>query len=175
MFGKDKSYQTSATRIILALLVGAVVGAVFNAGQYLIGLYEIHGSDHFAQYALSKGFRVFTVAFVIWFLGILFLGGPIWLGIHHLGYRRWTHATAIGALIPSIFIFVISTGFLTGAKGGNFSSYANGGQQWENGVLTSFGWKIAASSALQFAFVGLIVSASIWFIAYKRTNSTPSG
>jgi len=170
---KVKSYQTTAPRIILALLIGAALGAAFTTGDYLINLYQTNGPAHFDQYGLSKGSRVFQVSYVIWLIGITVFGCPAWLLLHSSGYRHWLHAAVSGASIPFAIIFFWSTGYLTGRSGYSYSSYSNGGQQWENGVLTSFGWKMAAFSALQYAAIGLIIAVAIWFVAYKRSKVEP--
>jgi hypothetical protein len=68
---------------------------------------------------------------------------------------------------------VEQTRFFTGRKFGDFSYYAHGGQIWENGMLTEFGWKITLQNTLLYAIAGLFIGLVIWRIAYRR--SIPGG
>lgn len=162
-------YETTIPRVIVSIVAGAGLGATIICGEYLWGLYENLGASHFMQYGLSKGLGVFGVAFVIWGVGISLFGGPLWFWLHRIGLRQLWIAVVAGGIAPFCVLFVWSTRMLTGRTSGKFSYFASGGQQWDSGVLTPFGWQIALQDALIFGLYGCFIGVLVWRVAYRKT------
>ena len=96
-------------RILLALLVGAVVGSILTAFASLFVMIVIEGpagnvwTGGGGLWGLVGGLVFFLLAscsaFVVWMLGLLLLGAPLWWVAHR---RCWTsprEAAALGALL----------------------------------------------------------------------------
>lgn len=157
--------KLKATRVLVSLLAGACIGAAIFCAQYLIGVYEINGVEHFKEWAVSKGIRVFIPAYVIWLIALCLFGGPIWAVLHMKKRTNWYFALSAGFIIPFIIILSEGTGYFTG-NSGYTSFYANGGDQVIDGRLTPFGWRMAFLTALEYAGVGIVISLAIWWINY---------
>ncbi|MEM8617704.1 MAG: hypothetical protein AAGF20_12330, partial [Pseudomonadota bacterium] len=119
---------------------------------------------------LSKGARASLLAYPVWFGIIALFGGPCWILLHKLRLRHWFIASGAAAIVSFLVILSIATRMFSGQAEGNFSYYGRGGQQWQEGVMTSFGWKIALLSATEFAVIGAIVGFTIWAVAYRRSK-----
>ncbi len=164
----DWTQETRFARVIVAVLAAAVLGAAYETGWYLLNLYNVNGAEHFAKYAIEKAKFIFVISCVSWLIALVFFGLPVWFALHKRGLRRWQHAVLVGILVPFIVVLAISTGLFTGRSGGNWSYYAAGGQQWENGILLPFGWSVALKSAAHSALFGACLALVIWRISYVR-------
>gem|GEM_PF-6802229 len=159
--------------MIVSLIVGALIGAAIICAQYLIGVYQVNGTEYFREYGLSNGMAILTFAFVIWLFAICLFGVPVWAILHKKKYTYWVCPLLAGFLIPFIIVFAMQTGFFTG-RSGYTSYYANGGDQVIEGRLTAFGWKMAFLMALQYATIGSLIALAIWFINYKTSKDIPT-
>lgn len=170
----SSTFHTTPRRVVLALLVGAALGTAITATRYLIGLFEANGSAHFAEWWFSKGGRISLMAYPVWFGFIVVFGGPVWLLLHRLKFRHWLAASISGAVISSVGILAMATRMFSGRAGSKWTYYGSGGQQWVDGVMTPFGWKMAFINAAEFGLIGSIVALAIWAVAYSR-NEPHSG
>ena len=161
--------RTTPLRVTLALLAGAAVGTAITTAQYLIGLYEVNGPQHFQEWWLSKGARVSLLAYPIWLVCIAVFGGPFWLLLHKLGLVHWLVASGAAAIICFVVVLAMATRVFTGRSGGNWTYYGRGGQQWLDGVMTSFGWQIALVNAAEYAAIGAAIGIVTWAVAYRRS------
>jgi MFS family permease len=168
LIARDWTQQTSASRAILALLLGATIGASLYAGWNLFVLYDVNGPEHFVEFAGPKGSWIFLVSFFVLLVGLVFFGSPVWVVLHETGRRRCQHAALAGALVPFVVYFAFATGFFTGHANVQWTYYDEGGQQWLDGVITGFGWMIALKQASQFAVIGAFIGLVIWRVAYRR-------
>ncbi len=169
MTKKIPSITTTRLRVFIALLIGAGVGTAITTGQYLIGLYETNGPQHFQEWWASKGTSVSLFAYPIWFGFIAVFGGPIWILLHKLKLLHWLVASSAAAIISFVIMLAIATKMFTGRTGGNWTYYGRGGQQWEDGVMTAFGWKVALLNAAEYAAIGAIIGFVILSVAYRRS------
>lgn len=163
--------SVTGPRIALALLCGALFAALVSTIEYLLGLYRFNGVDHFVEYWVDKGTRVFLFSFVVWLVSLVIFGGPVWYFLHKRNWTSFLHAAAWGAIIPFVVLVLLRTNFLTGRAIRLTSYYGRGGQQWEDGKLTLFGWRVAIETSFYTAVVGLFIGIIIWLLAY-RTNRT---
>jgi hypothetical protein len=166
----SSTFQTSTHRVILAFLLGAAVGTTITTTQYLIGLYEVNGPEHFAEWWFSKGARVSMISYPVWLAFIVVFGGPVWLLLHRLKFLHWFAALISGAVVSSIVILAMATRMFSGQASGNLTYSGSGGQQWVDGVMTPFGWKIAFINAAEFGLIGSIVALAIRAVAYRRSK-----
>ena len=162
------NYSTTPTRVAFSLVAGAALGAAVTTIDYLTSQYKINGHEYFLKWGFSNGLTVLSVSFLVWLFCIVIFGGPLWSFLHLKGFRSWRFAAIFGGIIPFIVVFCTQTGFLTGRAAGNLSYYGSGGQQWLDGKLTPFGWKIAIIDAGSFALIGMFVAILIWRTAYRR-------
>jgi hypothetical protein len=164
----DWTQQTRALRVIIAVLVGTAFAAVLEAVWVSIELRRAAGFVHTNQYVAGKAREVFVYAYIIYFVGIVFFGLPVWRFLHTSGRRTWQYALLSGAFVPFIVYMGLATGFFTGHANGNWSYYGNGGDHWIDGVITLFGIKIALINAAKLAGIGALIGLVIWRVAYRR-------
>lgn len=158
----------TGARVLIALLLAAGLAAGVTALDYGLAVYHSPQWGSVKQYAFSNITYVFGVAFFVWLIGLALCGGPVWHVMHLSGLRKWYHAMLAGFSVPFVVLLATGTGFFTGRKSGNWSSYANGGQQWVDGHITAFGWLMALQSSALFGGIGAGLGLVIWRTAYRR-------
>ena len=164
----DAQIHTSRRKVIAALVAGAAVGSIVTTIQYLIGLYQVNGAQHFAEFGFWKGAGVAIIAFLIWFFFIAICGGPVWYLLDRFRARSWLTAGISGAFVCFVCMLALLTGLFTGRSNGSFSAYSSGGWTWRNGFITSFGWERAFITSAEFGLVGAIIGLVVWAVAYRR-------
>ncbi|MCF6275065.1 MAG: hypothetical protein L3J05_04805 [Robiginitomaculum sp.] len=169
----NKKIKPTLGRLLFALALGALMGSSVTTIDYLINLYQVNGSEHFNEWAVSKGVRILIPSYIIWLISLFVFGVPVWLFLHWKEKTHWVYAIASGFFIPFTIILAMGTGFFTGKISGNLSYYGNGGQQWLDGSITPFGWEIAFRSAIYYALIGVCISAMIWLVCYRNVNKKP--
>ncbi len=93
---------TSPSRVACALATGAFCGAVLvSANLVIVNLFGERPAD-----GPGIAFIAFPFAFVFWAIGLLVVGGPVWMLLHALGLTaRWMGAVLGGSALVLIFRF----------------------------------------------------------------------
>ena len=170
LIARDWTQETRFSRVILAVFVGATVGASLDAASYLFHVYDWRSSEHFAEFAVSRLQIAFVYSYFGLLVGISLFGLPVWTVLHKTGRRRWQHAAITGALVPFVIYLALATRLFTGRASGHWSYFGEGGDQWIDGEMTRFGLMIAIKSASQIAFLGVFIGLVIWRVAYRRVE-----
>lgn len=147
--GATRDYETSSDRIGKAFGAGSVLGGL------LILMLLIAAGQHMPL-ALLAGWGIGTL-----FAGIALaaIGGPIWLVLHALGFRRGLHAALVtGTLGLGLYVGAQSYG------AGLLTIAPIDTRSWLLGL--AFKAAQAAAVALLAAGIGL----AMWRIAYRRHN-----
>jgi hypothetical protein len=116
-----------------------------------------------------------VIALVVWGVGLIAVGAPLWWLLHKLGFRHWLVAAATGTLLTFLAGFAILTrGFemIPPPSGSALSAEDAGGPPVINNRLTPHGWRRAAQSSLMLAVAGALVALAVWRVAYRRVGST---
>ncbi len=132
-------------------------------------MYSVYQSGHSGGFSkIGWAISSFRFTFIIWLVGLVLFGSPVWFWLHVSGRREWYHALIAGFVVPFTILIALSTGFFTGRANGKFSAFAQGGQQWVDGVITQFGLYIAVFNAVTFGAMGAAIALFIWRVAYRR-------
>lgn len=161
-------YHTTFARAACALFLAAFWIAVLTAAYYLSNVYSSVKPEVFRQQVFGQALVGFLTAFAIWLCGLLIFGAPVWRVLHVSGHRQWYHAVLAGFAVPFTVILASTTGFFTGQADGQWSSFADGGQQWIDGTITMFGLFIAFRTSSIIGVMGAGVALFIWKVAYRR-------
>ena len=157
-------YQTTFLRAVLAVGAGAVAGAAMVTVWFLAGASDL---NYLRQYGFQAGVLIFINATVIWALGLVLVGAPLWAILHYYGKRNWTAAGALGAILT----FVVTLGLLTNGFGllvsGNLSASDAAGPIWVDSQLTAHGWAVALEVAVVCCIAGALVGLIVWRVAYR--------
>jgi hypothetical protein len=163
-------YSTNPPRVILSLIAGAATGAVFIALSYLWSTGQGLGMQYVLYYGLPWSIVVFTVAFVVWGIGLIVFGLPLWLLFHKLRLRHWLVAAVVGAAMTFIVSFGIETRLfelIPPPTNSTYSESDSGGPTVVANRRTPHGWWVAARTALMLGAGGVVVALVIWRIAYR--------
>ena len=125
--------KVSDLRVARGLLAGAATGA------FLIALF-------LAPFAPLAAPFVFVFAFIVWLIGEIVLGLPLWALTIRLGVDGLCSAVIVGAATPSLTLLAL------GALGGGM------------GPVSLFSGLIA--------LFGAIVGLAVWLTAYRPWNGT---
>lgn len=162
-------YTTSTGRAVYALFVGAVLGALLTMGEVTAGLTvpilrapmpltaaSASAVMEYLQFLEMAG----IYAFVVFSIGLLVAGAPVWFVLHRFGCRSWVHAVVAGAVLTFLAAFIIDNqAFLWAIRDSDVPFR-----------MTTSGWIRAWSVAAQFSLTGAAVGFVIWRIAYRRIN-----
>src|SRR5262245_11435366 len=167
------SHTTSAKRATVALAAGAVVGSLGTvAPTLLVGLLCIGEPGGFRSQHVGLLVFMLVAAFIVWTVGLVLVGVPIWWLFHRKGRRsRWT-AVAVGAVVTFLLNLGLDAGssVLMQLDSGSYSASDSGGQTIINDHLTAHGWWNAIQGSILLAIVGVIVALVVWQIAYRRVE-----
>lgn len=169
-----ESYSTNPSRVILSLAAGAVTGAFLIALWHLCGTAQVLGIQYVLDYGLRPSSTVFVVAFIVWAVGLIVFGLPLWWLLHRLGLRKWLVAAVVGATMTFLVDFGIETrAFELIPPPSNSTYFAGdaGGSTIINNRLTPHGWWAAFCGALMLSAGGILVALVIWRIAYRRSDA----
>jgi hypothetical protein len=171
---RTESYNTNPLRVTLSLAAGAVTGAFLNALYYLWGTAQILGVQYVLDYGLPSSSGVLIVALVVWAVGLIVFGLPIWWLFHKLRLRHWLVAAVMGAATTFVVDFAIETGSLKLVgllSNGTYSAGDAGGPTIIDSRLTPHGWWVSFQDALMLSAGGILVALVIWRIAYRRVDN----
>jgi hypothetical protein len=110
----------------------------------------------------------FIASAVIWAIGLVVVGLPAWLYLHHRERRHWLWAVAVGAVLTFVAVFVIAmeTNFFRGMAG----MYVGGGvdpSTLDDAQLASQEWQSAILASSVLSLIGMAVAFVVWRIAYR--------
>jgi hypothetical protein len=171
-------YVTTFPRALLALLGGAVVGALTFLVELAL-LLAIRPSklgeiNDYVGTTSSDLIYLLTLAVVIFFTGgLLVAGAPAWWILHRLGQRKWFHAVAVGAVLCAAgFIFMCLWNPEWEALSlVSFMTEEFGGLTARDGQLTGQGWAALVKGAIGLALAGAVAGLALWKIAYRRPQT----
>ncbi|MEO1662986.1 MAG: hypothetical protein AAFR51_18540 [Pseudomonadota bacterium] len=160
-------YVTNGGRVIVALLVGALIGTLPIAIMYGIDVFRANGIDYFLEFGVRNTFSGLVFGTFVWFLCLGIFGGPVWIFLHLSGGRYWWIAALTGFVVPFCVLIIQGTGFFTGRSGS--TTLRRGGVDIViDGHLTQAGWIDAIQTSVVFGALGGIVATVIWRIAYRK-------
>ncbi|PVM86181.1 hypothetical protein DDF62_18635 [Caulobacter radicis] len=143
-----RRFETHPGRIISALFVGGLVGAMLtSAAVALIGAIPILAEGQFSAIGLALGFGLMIApcSLLIWMVGLLAVGGPFWAVLHFLDVRSPLAGAALGATLTFAAVAALSL-YVTGVDGRS----------------SSLPWLIAAGMAAIGAVVGRLVARAAY-------------
>lgn len=167
-------YVTTFPRALLALLGGAVTGALVFLLEIAV-LLAIRPSK-LGEMADYVGFTnesliliIALFAFIFFAGGLLLAGAPVWFLLHRLGFRNWPYAVGVGGGLGAAgFIAMVMwnpewpalslISFLTEEFGGLTAA---------NGQLNREGWEALVRGTIGIAFAGALAGFVLWKIAYR--------
>jgi hypothetical protein len=99
---KLAKYETEFKRVILAILIGSVLGGFISVLPFAAASSptDIDSLFFIVMYASTK-----------WFWGILIFGLPAWFLLHITGWREWYIATLAGAVLPVFRLMILASVF----------------------------------------------------------------
>lgn len=144
---------------VRAILVGALVGALCPVAYWLVvvlgtvlmsGDFSALSMDGILA-ALAMPLIAFLYGYVGWLAGLIILGIPGWLLLHHSGFRGLAPALAFGACTPTVV--VVGLALLVVPNIATDTTLA------------------LAVLAVAVAAIGALVGATIWTMSYGRHRS----
>lgn len=163
-------YEATPSRIALSLIAGAFVGASLIALWWIFGTAQSHGIQYLLHYGALPAVTVFFVALVVWAVGLVLFGVPLWWVMHVLGLRHWVVATLVGATLTFLVNLGIGTQLFGLIPQAAYSASDSGGPTVVANQLTPHGWNMALIGALQLSTAGALVALVIWRVAYRSAN-----
>jgi hypothetical protein len=160
--------------VTLSLVAGAITGAALIALWYLWGTARNLGVRYVLDYGLLPTTTVFTVALVVWAVGLTIFGIPLWWLLHRLRIRHWWAAGIVGAVLTFLVDFGIETRLfelIWPPSNSTYSATDSGGPTVIANHLTAHGWWVAVQAALMLSVGGVLVALLIWRIAYRRDET----
>jgi hypothetical protein len=174
-------YVTTLPRALLALLGGAVLGAITFLLELAVllalrpsKLAELN--DYVGTTSVELIVLVAVFAFVFFAGGLLIAGAPVWWLLHRMGRREWFYALGVGAALAAAgYVGMVMwnpewpalslISFLTEEFGGLTAS---------NGALNGEGWEALVRGAIGIGIAGALAGLTLWRIAYRRPRPSHS-
>ena len=161
------SYRATPGRMALGLAAGALTGAA------LVTLYvTLESLRYMSWYGISSqwpiGLLWFISSAVVWAMGLVAIGLPAWLYLHHRGRRHWLWAVSVGAALTFVAVFVIAIGtdFFWGMSGFSVDGGVDSAALTES-QLASRKWRNALLASFVLSVIGSVVAAAVWRVAYR--------
>jgi len=153
-------YETHFDRVSSAMIAGAVFGGLMIMIPIAIISLIADAPAKAVTVNLGAALRVVMFACILVFpitmLGLVGIGGPIWLCLHLLHLRGWGAMVCAGAFVPfPAFTALLSA--LSGRSAAAQNGIPSGAERW---ILEISGWGGA---------IGLL----IWVIAYRPLKLGP--
>ena len=161
-------YRIDTGRIPWSIAAGALTGATIVALPTLVLSLVYDSIERFLTVNFLMVMWTFVIALLVWALGLVVVGLPLWWIIHKNGLRRWWAATLCGAIAAFVAGFALSLAS-TLPFGGSFGD--SGGDTMIDGELTAYGWQSIVLGAAEIGVYGAIVAAVIWRIAYRPVRA----
>ena len=154
------SYVLTPIRIAPALWAGAAVGAAGVTIWFsLPAFFDPVGAAQIGSVTSA----IFFVAIVIWSLGLVVIGGPLWREQHRRGKTAPANALTLGLIATFVAAFALNLLLTASATG-----IMEGGRVLiEDGHRTVYGWFILFKDCILLSLLGGVVATVIWRIAYR--------
>jgi len=150
---QTERYRTTRQRAAAAVAAGAAVGAVAtNVPMVVAGLLYIGEPGGFESQHIPFLLYMVFIAFIVWTVGLVLVGVPIWWLLHKKGLRSWWVAVLCGAIAGFVGAFALSLALTLPIES------------------ASFGWQDLVLGAVEIGVYGAIVAAVIWRTAYRRVE-----
>jgi hypothetical protein len=166
-------YEITPSRIVPSLIAGVLAGASLVTLWSIFGTALNAGIYYVLNYGALAFFYTFVVALVVWAVGLMIFGFPIWWLLHKLGLRHWLIAIFVGGALSFLVGLAIDTRLfelLPPPADFNYSAGDSGGPTIVANRLTPHGWNAALLSALQLSVGGALVALVIWRVAYRSAD-----
>jgi hypothetical protein len=168
-------YVTTFPRALLALLVGALVGALaflLELGVLLaLRPSKLSEMTEYVGTTNSDLIMLIALAALVFFAGgLLLIGAPVWWILHRLGHRQWFYAAGLGAVLGSAGFILMSlwNPEWPALSLVSFMTEEFGGLTARNGQLSGEGWSALFRGAIGIAVAGAAAGLGLWKIAYRR-------
>lgn len=149
-----RTYISRPNRKPIALVVGALIGA---AGVAIWAALTSYG-----MILLFPLF--FIVALIIWSIGLVVVGAPLWAVFDRAGWTSPSAAIALGFGATVVGAVLIQLGLYR-----DFTSLVEAGREIVvSGQLTPYGWLAGLRGWIPLGMLGGLVGFSIWRLSYER-------
>ena len=160
------SYLTTPGRMALALGGGALTGAALLSIYLAVSspVSPAPSSDG-ALWAIPLVIFIYAV---IWLIGLVAVGLPVWLLLHSLKLRHWLCAVLTGAVLTFavVYLIAIETGLFYGVAG--FTEYDGiDPATLPAGQLAGRKQQTALYASSVLGAIGAAVGLAVWRIAYR--------
>jgi hypothetical protein len=165
------AYRTSPPRVLLALVLGAVIGALMVTVWFNWDTAQDRGVRYLLDYWPSLILEYFELALAVWAFGLIAVGLVPWWLLHKAGRRDWRVAVTLGAALTFAVVFALGTngfGLIPHAPGSDYSASDSGGLTIDHFRITRHGWLVALQEAGVFAAIGAVIGGIIWRTAYRH-------
>jgi amino acid transporter len=161
-------HRIDTKRIPWSIAAGALAGATIVAAPTLVLSLIYDSIERFLRFNLQMVVATFVVAFMVWAIGLVVVGLPLWWLFHKKGLWRWWAAVLCGAIAAFVGAFALELALTLSIEHSSFSD--SGGYTMIDGEVTAYGWRSLVLGAVETGVYGAIVAAVIWRIAYRRVN-----
>ena len=153
----QERYETSWSRALLGLTVGAAVGALLLTASQ---------ADTVAQ-----GFALLPVLFAAVGATMLVLGVPFWVSLHANGARDWSDAALLGGVMAFAAMAAL-TGNARHYLGRAGEYYLDHGRvMLVMQRMSQAEWTLWGIQAAMAGMVGALVGLVVWKIAYREASN----
>ena len=149
-------YRIDTGRIPWSIAAGALTGATIIAAPTFVLSLVYESIDQFLSGNFLMVMWTFVVAFVVWAIGLVVVGLPLWWLLHKKGVRRWWVAALCGAATAFVGAFALSLALMLLVESSPFK---------DPGAFA-----MIVLAAVEIGVYGAIVAAVIWRIAYRRVE-----
>lgn len=149
-------YETSLARVLAALIIGALVGALIILSIDLMDAYKKSWKYDFIWYLRKNGPFVFSVSYVFFLVSLVIFGGPVWYLLHKLDRRQFYIALLAGAIVPVVvFVSFIQICYVSMDR---------------CPIPPYFNYFAMIIYSIFIAASGAVIGLTIWRVAYRKSG-----
>ncbi len=161
---KDYTLQTTWGKALVALVGGAIVGALVVM-YYDITVNWTLSSDNTFKHGSGSSLQLVSFWTAIFFryltyvgAAIFVVGTPVWIFAHKFGFRTWLSAAFAGIVVPLVVVLSLLLVSYIANEMGEVDGWYSSDNHWVGLFLET----------VIFAFAGAPTALTIWRIAYRR-------
>lgn len=160
------SYFTTPGRMVLGLAGGALTGAALFSVYVLLAAAQGGGTSGGSAWGILL--VTFVYSAVIWSIGLVAIGLPVWLLLHFLKLRHWLWAVSVGAVLTfgAVYVFAMESGIFWHMAGFTIGDFVDPATLSES-ELASRKWQSALLASFVLSVIGTAVASAVWRIAYR--------